>query len=58
MSGREISNSKLERPTGARRSTRHGFFGGLFMGGLLGALLAVTVSGGEPQDKAGSCKET
>ncbi len=43
MSDREISNSKLERPTGARRSTRHGFFGGLFMGGLLGALLAVTV---------------
>ena len=43
MSQQEVSNSKVGGPMGPTRHVKHGFFGGLFMGGLLGALLAVTV---------------
>ena len=43
MSKQEVSNSKVGGPMGPTRHAKHGFFGGLFMGGLLGALLAVTV---------------
>ena len=43
MSQQEVSISKAGGPMGPTRHTRYDFFGGLFMGGLLGALLAVTV---------------
>lgn len=37
------SDSKIKGPLGPRRRTKHGFFGGIFVGGLLGVVLAVTV---------------
>ena len=43
MTEHNVSDSNVEQSGSHRRCTRHGFFGGIFIGGVLGVLLAVTI---------------